>query len=121
MSSQHRHQEEASTSIEQLIVDYLQSNNEITNSRAFARTITRNHEEVVGALKSLESTEVVTSSVQQQQQWECTEEGKLVLLEGGSPEFRVLKAVMGNEGGRAAKENIVVRVFILYFFFVLRA
>jgi phenylalanyl-tRNA synthetase alpha chain len=81
---------------EQILKDL--ADKESINSYQYACTIGKNHQEVVGAIKSLESLGNVISVAQHQEEtWELTEEGRHI-VENGSHEVRVYNAVDPTNG-----------------------
>eukprot|EP00759_Apiculatamorpha_spiralis_P015793 PhF_6_TR22342/c0_g1_i1/m.31634/K01889/FARSA, pheS; phenylalanyl-tRNA synthetase alpha chain len=67
------------------ILQYLNANGTIANSIDYAAANRLDHQEFVGAIKSLECDEYVTSQVTTSTTWVLTEEGNSV-LRNGSPE-----------------------------------
>lgn len=85
-----------SVNIEELLLTTLAHAGEIADTWEFAASNGLDHQEVVGAVKSLLTDFYVVDSPLSSTVWTLTEEGKEV-LEKGSPEIQVLKAIP--EGG----------------------
>eukprot|EP01028_Stygiella_incarcerata_P012996 TRINITY_DN81027_c0_g1_i1.p1 TRINITY_DN81027_c0_g1~~TRINITY_DN81027_c0_g1_i1.p1 ORF type:complete len:555 (-),score=143.69 TRINITY_DN81027_c0_g1_i1:79-1575(-) len=74
--------------LKEKILDTLESSGPIEDTEALAKSWCIEHEEFVGALKSLESLDMVVSSIKSRPDAKLTDEGKEILKEG-SPEFKV--------------------------------
>ncbi len=79
--------------LEDIIVQRLNSNSSIANSRDLAQELKVDHEAIVGAIKSLEAIEFVTSTVESGKKWELTGEGEDLVSDGASPEILVLQII----------------------------
>lgn len=79
--------------IEALILSTLASTNEIADTWQFAQQHSLDHQEVVGAIKSLLVDAYVADSPLSATIWSVSEEGTGV-LQNGSPEIQVLRAVI---------------------------
>ncbi|XP_019861088.1 PREDICTED: phenylalanine--tRNA ligase alpha subunit-like, partial [Amphimedon queenslandica] len=68
------------------------------DSYEYATSVGKNHQDVVGAVKSLESFgDVIKTEQKQTELWELTEEGKEI-AENGSHEVRLFEAVDQSNG-----------------------
>lgn len=88
----------AAVDIEALILSTLASSNEIADTWDFASQHQLDHQEIVGAVKSLLVDAYVVDQPLSATIWSVSEEGKDV-LEKGSPEMQVLRAIPAGEGG----------------------
>jgi phenylalanyl-tRNA synthetase alpha chain len=78
--------------IESLILSTLASTNEIADTWQFAQQHSLDHQEIVGAIKSLLVDAYVADSPLSATIWSVSEEG-VGVLQNGSPEIQVLRAV----------------------------
>ena len=97
-------EEAAQKDIKRCILDALRDNENIANSAAFAESHGLDHQGLIGVLKSLQSQEIIETSVTTEKLWKLSEEGKSV-LSNGSPEFCVYTIV--KEKGELLKKQIV--------------
>uniref|UniRef100_A0A0K6S8K5 phenylalanine--tRNA ligase n=1 Tax=Chromera velia CCMP2878 TaxID=1169474 RepID=A0A0K6S8K5_9ALVE len=79
--------------LKQVLLDALAQGGVIENSEQFAASIEKQHQEVVGALKSLESLDYVKSSSSEEERWGLTDEAR-TYLEAGTPEAQVVIFVL---------------------------
>ncbi|CAI9105578.1 OLC1v1004526C1 [Oldenlandia corymbosa var. corymbosa] len=70
---------------EQVVLGFLEKNEEISDSRVFAEEDKINHDELENIIKSLKAHERVDFKLTNQDRWELTDEGKNY-AESGSPE-----------------------------------
>jgi len=89
--------EEKKTKISTEIWEYLQQHGIIDNSADWAKQLGYEHGEVVGAIKSLISKNVVQSDTRVYVEAVLTDEGQLA-LKHGTPEFRVLFYLLKQKG-----------------------
>lgn len=89
--------EEKKTLILTEIYEYLKQHGSITNSVDWANLQGYEHSEVVGAIKSLISKNVIQGDIQSYFEASLTDEGKLA-LQHGTPEFRVLFYLKSHKG-----------------------
>eukprot|EP00760_Papus_ankaliazontas_P031848 PhM_4_TR5498/c0_g1_i1/m.5773/K01889/FARSA, pheS; phenylalanyl-tRNA synthetase alpha chain len=87
----------SSQDVAQLLLNDLNDKGTISNSIAYAAEKGIDHQDVIGAVKSLECDNYVSSTVASKTEWILTSEGKAVAA-NGSPEYNVYMHLKSIEG-----------------------
>nr|WCZ58487.1 phenylalanyl-tRNA synthetase alpha subunit [Andalucia godoyi] len=94
-----------SEAIEQRLLHDLQSNSKIASSLAYAALLSVSHEALVGTLKSLETAQMVATTLESSTALELTSEGSSYAKDG-SPEARVLSFVHASPEHKISVDEI---------------